>query len=498
MSDYIMTLEGVKKAFAGVTVLDNVDFRLKRGTVHALVGGNGAGKSTLMKILIGVYSHDAGIIKINGEETTIDNYSVANKKGISLIFQELSLVPDMTVYENIFLNRELQKGIIRDVNTMKKKAKEILANLGLDNIDVNAYIRDLSVGRCQLIEIAKALSIDCSILVMDEPTASLSDKETELLFDIIEKLKSNGVSIVYISHRMNEIFRVADEVSVLRNGKMVITEDIKNLDMKKLIDYIIGSSVEKTMEWHDRTVPIGEELLLEVKNLNYKNRLKDVSFKLRKGEVLGFAGLMGSGRTELLHILFGLEKPDSGEIILDGKQVKFRNNKQAIKAGIALVSEDRRREGLILDHTVKDNVVLPNIEAVTHGVVVSPKGMNDMTKKAVSKLNIKTDGIDIPVVSLSGGNQQKVVIAKWLETDPKLLLMDEPTAGVDIEAKGEIVDIVRKLSAQQKSVIFVSSELTELMAICDRIVVLYDGRVTQVLNQEEIVNEEVLQHAIQN
>lgn len=497
MSEYIITLEKIRKAFFGVTVLNEVDFRLRRGSVHALVGGNGAGKSTLMKILIGVYSHDGGTIKINDQETVIDNYNMAREKGISLIFQELSLVPDLTVAENIFLNRELKKGVVRDIKEMNRKARELLEGLGID-INPEEKIKNLGVGLCQLVEIAKALSVDSSVLVMDEPTASLTEKETEILFQIIEKLKEKGVSIVYISHRMNEIFKVADEISVLRDGKMVITEKTKNLDMKMLIDYMIGKNVEKAMEWEERKTPVGDEVLLEVEHISLGDTLQDITFELRRGEILGLAGLMGSGRTEIVETLFGLHKPDDGEIRLKGERVSFRNVRQAIEHGVVLVPEDRRLQGLILMHSVKDNMALPNLPGLTKNGVVNPRRVNQLSQEGIEELNVKTDGLNTKISNLSGGNQQKVVIAKWLKTDPQLLMMDEPTAGVDVGSKGEIINMVRNFAEQHKSVIFISSEIPEMLSVCDRIIVLRDGKVTGEFLHSEIESEEVLQHAIQN
>lgn len=497
MSEYIITLEKIRKAFFGVTVLNEVDFRLRQGSVHALVGGNGAGKSTLMKILIGVYSHDGGTIKINDQETVIDNYNMAREKGISLIFQELSLVPDLTVAENIFLNRELKKGVVRDIKEMNRKARELLEGLGID-INPEEKIKNLGVGLCQLVEIAKALSVDSSVLVMDEPTASLTEKETEILFQIIEKLKEKGVSIVYISHRMNEIFKVADEISVLRDGKMVITEKTKNLDMKMLIDYMIGKNVEKAMEWEERKTPVGDEVLLEVEHISLGDTLQDITFELRRGEILGLAGLMGSGRTEIVETLFGLHKPDGGEIRLKGERVSFRNVRQAIEHGVVLVPEDRRLQGLILMHSVKDNMALPNLPGLTKNGVVNPRRVNQLSQEGIEELNVKTDGLNTKISNLSGGNQQKVVIAKWLKTDPQLLMMDEPTAGVDVGSKGEIINMVRNFAEQHKSVIFISSEIPEMLSVCDRIIVLRDGKVTGEFLHSEIESEEVLQHAIQN
>ena len=317
-------------------------------------------------------------------------------------------------------------------------------------------------------------------------------------FQIIEKLKEKGVSIVYISHRMNEIFKVADEISVLRDGKMVITEKTKNLDMKMLIDYMIGKNVEKAMEWEERKTPVGDEVLLEVEHISLGDTLQDITFELRRGEILGLAGLMGSGRTEIVETLFGLHKPDGGEIRLKGEKVSFRNVRQAIEHGVVLVPEDRRLQGLILMHSVKDNMALPNLPGLTKNGVVNSRRVNQLSQEGIEELNVKTDGLNTKISNLSGGNQQKVVIAKWLKTDPQLLMMDEPTAGVDVGSKGEIINMVRNFAEQHKSVIFISSEIPEMLSVCDRIIVLRDGKVTGEFLHSEIESEEVLQHAIQN
>jgi len=497
MSEYAIQLENIEKSFGGVPVLKKVNFNLKKGAIHALVGGNGAGKSTLMKILTGVYFCDGGTIKIDGKPVVINNYNDARKHGISLIFQELSLVPTLTVAENIFLNKEMKKGIVRDKKAMAARTEQLLAELGID-IDCNAKIKDLDVGYCQLIEIAKALSEEANVLVMDEPTASLTEKETEILFNIIAGLKEKGVSIVYISHRMNEIFRIADEIAVLRDGNIVADMPTGDYTMQSLIDHMIGETTEKKMAWQDRLTPVGSEVMLEVKNLNLGTRLKDISFKLYKGEVLGLAGLMGSGRTEIVESIFGERKPDSGEIILKGKKVRIKNVGDAISDGIALVPEDRRRQGLVLTHTVRENLITPNLKRVSRHAVLDQKLINSMCEQSIEDLNIKTDGMNVEMLSLSGGNQQKVVIAKWLNTQPDVMLMDEPTAGVDVGAKAEIIDIIRKLAEQGKSIIFVSSELAEMMAVCDRVLIFKDGRQTGEFTHAELDTEEVLQHAIQN
>lgn len=498
MNDYIFEMEGIGKSFNGVKVLDNVSIQIKRGEVHSLVGGNGAGKSTLMKIFTGVYTKDEGVIRINGKEVEISDPIDANKHGVRMIFQELSLIPTMSVSENIFLNQKSKKkglGLI-DSKELDKKARELLRRFCID-IEPRTIVNELGVGCCQLIEILKALSLDAEILIMDEPTASLTDAETSILFDIISKLKENGVTIIYISHRMNEIFKVSDSITVLKDGKKVVTMPAKDYTMKSIIDYMIGSEVEKKFERINREKKIKKEAMLEVKNLSINESIQDISFTLQKGEILGIAGLMGSGRTEILETLFGIRKKKSGEVVLDGKKLEIRNVKDAINAGLALIPEDRRREGLVLMHSLRNNILLPIMDNMLKGIMLNDKKINETINESVKELDIKTDGINKTASLLSGGNQQKIVIAKWLRTNPKVLMMDEPTAGVDIGAKGEIVDIVRRFSNADNSVILVSSETAELIALCDRILVLKDGRVAGEIYGEEISSEEGLQHAIQ-
>ncbi|MFP3155253.1 sugar ABC transporter ATP-binding protein [Lachnospiraceae bacterium ZAX-1] len=497
MADYVLELEGIQKAFGGIPVLKGVDFRLERGSVHALVGGNGAGKSTLMKILTGVYSKDSGVCKINGQETRIRNYDEAKKMGISLIFQELSLIPTLTVAENIYLNKELKKGKFLDCKAMNLKSKELLQELGI-KIDVQEKIQNLSVGVCQLVEIAKALSNKTSVLVMDEPTASLSDNETEILFHIIEDLKKKGISIVYISHRMKEIFQVSDTISVLYGGELRISQPTSQYTLETLVKHMFGGKKnEQAMVWKDREIPIGKSNIIEVRKLAIGNIVKDVSFEVKEGEVVGLAGLMGSGRTEILETIFGIRKSSGGEIIMAGQKIRFKNVKRAIKGKVALVPEDRRREGLVLMHSLRENLITTNLEAVKKYGFIRTNLMNRASAEAIADLNIKADSVKTKLFNLSGGNQQKVVIAKWLNTKPKLLMLDEPTAGVDINAKSEIIEIIRQFVKKGHSVIFVSSELSEMMSICDRVVILHNGRVTGELAHDEITTEEVLQCAIQ-
>lgn len=478
MSDaYAISLKNICKSFGSVAVLKNVDFCLEKGTVHALVGGNGAGKSTLMKILTGVYTCDSGKIMVDGKEVRIRNTKDAQRNGIKMIFQELSLSPTMTVMENIFLANEAVRGITLNKKEMYKNTIELFEELHI-HVKPTDKVRDLDVGIQQLVEIAKALSVEAKVLIMDEPTASLTEKETAALFRIIEQLKEKGVSIVYISHRMKEIFRICDKITVLKDGEIVEERNKEDFTLDSLIEVMLGGSVEKQMKYILRKEPIGNEKVLTVRNLTVGNRVNGVSFELRKGEILGLAGLMGSGRTETLEALFGLRKKGEGtEICMYGQPIRLGTVSQALQNGFALIPEDRRRQGLVLEHTLKENVILPNLQSVKKGIRIDRGKARAMTEQSIEDLGIKTGSIDAGMLSLSGGNQQKAVIAKWLNTNPKILLMDEPTAGVDVVAKAEIIDIVRQYVAKGNSVIFVSSELSEMMAICDRILIYQSGMV---------------------
>ena len=499
MSEKIISLENIYKSFGGVTVLDNVSFALEKGTVHALVGGNGAGKSTLMKIMTGVYTADNGTIKMGNERVRINNYLDAQKYGIRMIFQELSLSPTLTVSENIFLAQEKKKWIFSDKKRMRSEAAKLLARLELD-IDPDEKVQNLDVGVCQLVEIAKALSMDPSVLVMDEPTASLTEREVSNLFNIIDKLKSDGVSIVYISHRMKEIFQIADKITVLRDGVVVSEKPIDGYTMESLVRDLIGQDSNIITRSSEKPMADDAPFILEVENFSFDNKLKDISFNLRRGEVLGFAGLMGTGRTETLETLFGLNQQGKTIIKIDGKEVKINNVRDAVKQGIALIPEDRRRCGLVLEHSVKDNISLPNFKRLTKFKFISKKMTKNMVSDSIKNFNIKTDSMSKLLINLSGGNQQKVVVAKWLNTKPRILLMDEPTAGVDIGAKSEIMEIVRKFTSEGNSVILVSSELIELLSICDRVLVFSKNKISMEYTSEKLKvdGEEILQHAIQN
>lgn len=491
-------LEGIDKSFGGNAVLHGVDFRLRRGEVHALVGGNGAGKSTLMKILEGVHTPDAGEIKVGGATVDIRSPKDAKALGIGMIFQEFSLVPSLSVAQNVFLNSEPHTGMgLLDDRESERRTRELYAEIG-EEVTPGTRVADLSTGYWQLTEIVKVLAGEAQILVMDEPTSSLTQTETEALFELIQRLKDRGISIVYISHRMEEIFRIADRVTVLRNGEHVITEEAANLTLEQVIDHIVGRKTEQAFEWQERRVDRTGTPLLEVEGLTASGRFSDVGFRLYPGEILGVAGLMGSGRTEIARALFGVDRFESGEIRVRGHAVDIRSPRDAVEAGISLVPEDRRLQGLVLDHSLKDNLLLPLLRKLQRGGVVDDQRGERVAESFVERLQIRMSSLQQPVKFLSGGNQQKVVLAKWLAAEPDILIMDEPTAGVDIGSKTEILGLVRELADAGKGIILISSELTELMAVSDRVLVLQDGIVSQEIDRVDIESEEGLHHAVQS
>lgn len=497
MEKPIIYLKDIKKSFFGVTVLDNVSFEAYPGEVNALVGGNGAGKSTLMKIMTGVYTKDEGSIFFDGEETVFNNYKDAFRQGIAMIFQEMSSVPTLTVTENIFLNNEILKNkYFIDKASMRKKAAELLERLGVD-IDPDAIVSELTVGEKQMVEIVKALSSEARVLVMDEPTASLSTNEVEKLFQIMFNLKKQGISIIYISHRMNEILAVADKVTVLRDGEIVAKLINDNLKVETIIGHMMGNESGTSFEWMPPNISISDEPVLEVDHLKVNDQIRDISFKLYKGEVIGFAGLLSSGRTEILETLFGIRKAKSGSIKIKGEPVRITSPMGAIKVGFGLVPEDRRTQGLVLMHSLKDNLILPILNKVSTGPFLDRKKINETADYSIRELSVKTDSAEKIISLLSGGNQQKIVISKWLRSDMTMLLLDEPTAGVDIGSKKELIATVRKFTDKGNSAIFVSSELQEMMAVCDRIYILKRGEIINELRHEEIESEEVLQNEIQ-
>ena len=492
----VLAMSEIQKSFGHIPVLKRVNFTLQHGEIHALMGGNGAGKSTLMKILTGVYRRDGGTIRIDGQPADYHDTLSAERAGVAMIFQEFSLVPTLTVAQNIYLAREPRIIGTPFINNaeMVRRSRALLQELGVD-IDPEQLVSSLSVGLMQIVEIAKALSKKARILVMDEPTSSLSETETEALFVLVRRLRAQGLSVVYISHRMAEILTLCDRVTVMRDGEAVMTADCADLSVQTIVGAMLGEGNAASFVWHDRGPAPTTAPILAVRNLRLAKRIADVSFDIRPGEIVGLAGLMGSGRTEIAETIFGRRTALSGEIIFDG--TPLRGQADAIDRGIAMVPEDRRKMGLVLDHSVHDNVVLPNLARFTRMLFMRDQMAASTVGRTIDDLSIKTDSPEKLARLLSGGNQQKIVIGKWLARDPRLLILDEPTIGVDIGAKSEIVETVRAMADRGTAVLVISSELEELMAISDRILVLHAGRIADQINRRDIANEEELHHAIQ-
>lgn len=494
MTDVLVLMEDIEKTFPGVHALSKCRFDLKAGEVHALIGENGAGKSTMMKILTGVYTKDSGTIKYNGKEVEIVGPRAAQQLGISIIHQELNLMPHLTVAQNIFIGREPRKkvGFVLDEKEINNKTKELLKLVHLD-VQPTTKVSELTVAKQQMVEIAKALSYNSKVLIMDEPTAALTDKEIDELFRIINKLKAQGVGIVYISHRMEELKKISDRVTVMRDGCYIDT--VKTSDTS--IDTIISMMVGRTIYESSPEVPEKESeiITLEVKNLNRGNSIRNVNFKLKKGEILGFAGLMGAGRTEVARAIFGADKIDSGEIFLNGKKTKISTPKDAVEAGIGYLSEDRKRYGLTLGMDIETNIVLATFKKFQKFGWVNTKETSETADKYVDALRIKTPSIIQKVKNLSGGNQQKVVIGKWLTRDCDVLIFDEPTRGIDVGAKSEIYKLLNDLAAKGKSIIMISSELPEILRMSHRILVMCEGRVTGEFKYTDATQEKIIKCA---
>lgn len=492
MEKYIIEAINVSKSFPGVRALNQVSFNLKVGEVLALLGENGAGKSTLVKILSGVYTKDEGIIKIFGEEVEGMNPLKAREKGIAIIHQELNMCAHLTVTENIFLGREIiQNGMLKD-KEMGKEAKRILDELNVD-IDPDAVVGNLSVSKQQMVEIAKALSTNAQVIIMDEPTSALTSKEIDDLFRIIKKLKGEGRSIIYISHKLEELQYIIDRVMILRDGEYITSMDFKDTSLKEIIAYMVGREIK---EKFPRVESQKGKKLLEIKNLNAGNLVRDISFDLYQGEIVGIAGLMGAGRTETTRAIFGADPKQSGEIILEGNSLQIGKPMDSIKHGIVLVPEDRKRDGLCTKLSVSDNISLPNLDTICDKFgVVSRKKEQEMTEKTVNDLQIRLANADVDSGSLSGGNQQKVVVGKWLARNSKVVLFDEPTRGIDVAAKVEIYNLMNDLKEKGIGVLFVSSELPEILGISDRIIVMCDGRITKELDRKEATQDLILEYA---
>lgn len=482
-------MRGIDKSFGSNQVLKQAGFTLESGEVHALMGENGAGKSTLMKILTGVYTKDAGTVLVDGKEVNYKNPQEAEKAGIVFIYQELNVMFDLIVEENLFMGKEIHgKFGICDKKAMQKKAQEALNILGV-NISPKTVMAELSVGQQQMVEICKALMADAKVIIMDEPTAALTQSETVALFKVIESLRKKGVSMVYISHRMEEIFELCDRITVLRDGSYIGVKNIPETNMNEIVKMMIGREIGE--RYPSRNVKIGKEVL-KVKELTRKGTFHDVNFSVRAGEVLGVSGLMGAGRTEIMQAIFGNLSYESGTIEIDGKEVKISNPRQAMEHGIGFITEDRKTEGLMLDKSIRENISLCNLRRISKSSVISREAEKNMVAEAIKDLYIKCFGSYHECNNLSGGNQQKVVLAKWILTNPKILILDEPTRGVDIGAKKEIYSIINKLAAQGVAIIMVSSELPEVLGMSDNIMVVREGEVRGIISYEEANQERVM------
>lgn len=485
-------MRGISKSFPGVKALDDVGFSVAEGEIRALVGENGAGKSTLMKILNGNYKKDSGAILIDGKEVNITDPQVADANGITIIFQELNLVDELSIAENIFAGRLAGKGKLVNWKELNERAKVLLERISFD-VDPRKLVGSLTVAEKQMVEIAKALSRNSRIILMDEPSATLTKKELDALFQIIRDLKKSGIAVIYISHRMEEIFEICETVTVMRDGKIIGTRDVANVSSNELVEMMVGREVNSA--YPARNVQIGEEVL-RVENLCRKDRKQNVSFSLRKGEVLGIAGLVGAGRTEIMRAIFGIDYINTMDVYVNGKKVKITNPAAAKKHGIAFLTEDRKVEGLTLDFTVKSNIVAANLKSFSNGIFTNGKKENEIADAYIAKTRIKTPHRNQKVGNLSGGNQQKVVVSKWLNTDPDILIMDEPTRGIDVGAKREIYEIINDLAGQGKSIILISSELPEVLGMSDRVLVMKDDAIVAELTGEQINAVEVMRHAL--
>ncbi|MBQ7560482.1 MAG: sugar ABC transporter ATP-binding protein [Synergistaceae bacterium] len=489
-------MEHITKTFPGVKALDDVHLHLKAGRVMALLGENGAGKSTLMKILSGVYTRDSGEITIFGQKIEGDlNTKQAQALGIAIIHQELNMCQHLSVSANMFLGREIIKHGRLDNAAMNKLAIEQLAKLGIHDIDPDESVGNLTVGRQQMVEIAKALLINAKVLVMDEPSSSLSNAEITEMFRIVRELKAMGTAIVYISHRLQELHHIVDDVTIMRDGKYITEGEFNSFTMDQIIANMVGHEVKNQFPRED--VPKGKKIL-EVKHLNAGKLVRDVSFDLYEGEVLGFSGLVGAGRTETMRAIFGADPKESGEILLDGNPISIYNPGSAIRQGIVLAPEDRKKEGLCTKLSIRDNIALPNLDIITLGSPtgkINKKVENEMIEKGKSSLTIKMADAEVAAGSLSGGNQQKVVVAKWLARQSRVLIFDEPTRGIDVAAKVEIYEIINELKKQGVGVIIVSSELPEVMGIADHIIVMCNGRITGEVDPRHTTEEEIMTYA---
>ncbi|MBQ8506128.1 MAG: sugar ABC transporter ATP-binding protein [Clostridia bacterium] len=493
MPDVILSMKGIDKSFPGVHALDHVDLEVRRGEVHALMGENGAGKSTLMKVLTGIYSKDAGSINYEGKEVEFHNPKEAQDAGIVIVHQELNMMNHLTVAQNIFIGREFTKGKLIDDAKMNEEARKLFNQLHID-IDPAARMGDLTVGKQQMCEIAKAISHKAKVIIFDEPSAALTEAEIEEMFKIIRDLREQQLGIVYISHRMDEIKVITDRVTVMRDGQYVGTLITAECTKDDIINMMVGRVIyedPKTQSAVAKDAPV----VLKVEHLNAGKMVQDVSFELRKGEILGFSGLMGAGRTETARALFGADPKTSGDIYINGQKVTINSPKDAVNLGIGYLSEDRKRYGIILGKSVSDNSTMAHLKHFVKGLFIDKKAETEATQDYIKRLNTKTPSTEQLVMNLSGGNQQKVVLAKWLIKDCDILIFDEPTRGIDVGAKSEIYQLMNELVAQGKSIIMISSEMTEILRMSDRIVVMCEGKKTAEIDIAEASQEKIMHAA---
>lgn len=493
--DLTLKMEGISKAFPGMIALDKVSLSVRKGEVLALMGENGAGKSTLMKILAGEYKKDGGHITVNGKTINIDSTQKAQEAGIALIHQEFSLVPELSVYQNIFLGKELKSSIpgIVDAGKMQEKAREALESIGITEIDVRKAVKDLTVSEQQMVEIAKVISTDAWLIIMDEPTSSLTENEKERLFKIIRQLKEKGTAVIYISHKMQEIFEITDQITVLRDGQYVGSRATEEITEAEIIQMMVGRALNNIFERERNELG---KTIMKVENLSCPGKFKDISFEVKEGEVLGFSGLMGAGRTEVMQCIFGLDRAVSGRICMDGKELRIRNPKDAINASIAYVPEDRKAEGFIPYMSIRKNMAFPSYRYISRFGVYSKKKEKEISDTYIKRLNVKTVSDEKNVLELSGGNQQKVILGKWMAMNPKVLILDEPTRGIDVGAKAEIHQLIGEIAKQGLAVILISSELPELLGCADNIVVLREGTETGYFNASGVTQDAIMEKSI--
>ena len=492
MSDNILELKHITKLYPGVVALNDVSLEVRRGEILALVGENGAGKSTLIKTCSGAITPTQGEIVINGKSFTGMTPQTSEQNGIGVIYQEFNLVGDLSVAENIFLGRAIRKGMVIDLKATERESKKILDSLNI-KINPKTLVKTLSVGYQQMVEIAKAVSQNAKLLIMDEPSAPLTSAEVEAMFAIVDKLKAGGVSIIYISHRLDEIFRLADRITILRDGQYVTTLNTDETNKDELVKYMVGRQLTEVYPKRDE-ICVKDEVIFEAVNVS-GNGDKNISFKIHRGEVLGLGGLVGAGRTEFAELMFGMRPKTAGKFIFKGKEISPKTPKDAIELGIGLVPEDRKKEGALLGMSIRCNINMPIYQRISKGTVINEKKEEEIAQTYRKEISIKTPTLDQLVKNLSGGNQQKVILAKWLAADSELLIFDEPTRGIDVGAKQEIYTLINHLVEQGKTVLMISSEMEELMGMSDRILILAEGNMTGELNKSEFNQERIMQLA---